>query len=218
MSHWAEDAGHVWDIGRTQTGKTTTALEAFAESGRVNIWLNYRGDDRVEGVRRHADGSYRSLRGVKQAFARNETRIEYLPSDPRQGMEDLQSWLWTVADRVDRDLPITVYVDEVHNVAPQSQKDDLEGRDAVRTVAKEGMKRNVKLWGISQDPVSFDKQSLRQREYLLVFELSHEQANYLGDYGVDVSTVNDQPEFAGVVYHADGQVVETGVKASSRYA
>lgn len=218
MSHWAEDAGHVWDIGRTQTGKTTTALEAFAESDRVNIWLNYRGDDRVEGVRPLADGSYKSLQGVKQAFARNETRIEYLPADPREGMEKLQSWLWEVADRVDRALPITVFVDEVHNIAPQTQKDDYAGRDAVRKIAKEGMKRNVKLWGISQDPVSFDKQALRQREYLLVFELSHEQADYLASYGVDVRTVNDQPDYAGVVYHADGSVVEEGVKASARYA
>jgi len=218
MSHWAEDAGHVWDIGRTQTGKTTTALEAFAEAARVNIWLNYRGDERVEGVRPLADGSYRSLRGVKQAFARDETRIEYLPTDPRQGMEKLQSWLWTVAKRTDRQLPLTVFVDEVHNIAPQTQKDECAGRDAVRTIAKEGMKRNVKLWGISQDPVSFDKQALRQREYLLVFELSHEQADYLASYGVDVGTVNDQPDYAGVVYHADGSVVERGVKAKEKYA
>lgn len=218
MTHWANDAGHVWDIGRTQTGKTTAAREAFAESSRINIWLNYRGDDRVEGVRRLSDGSYRSLRGVKRGFSRDETRIEYLPSDPREGMEQLQSWLWQVADRTERQLPVTVVADEIHNIAPQSQQLDLQGRDAVRTVAKEGMKRNVKLWGISQDPVSFDKQSLRQREYLLVFALSHEQSDYLSSYGVHRETVNSQPQYAGVLYHADGSKLAEGVKAQARYA
>lgn len=218
MTEWIEDAGHVWDIGRTQTGKTTTAREAFAESSRVGIWLNYRGDDRVEGVQQWADGSHRSLRGVRQAFGRDEQRIEFLPSDPAEGIEELQSWLWQVADAVDRDLPVTVFIDEIHNIAPQSQRDELEGRDAVRRISKEGMKRNIKLWGISQDPVSFDKQSLRQREYLLCYALSHEQGRYLSDYGVDVSRVNDQPEFAGIVYHANGSVVEEGVRAQPRYA
>jgi hypothetical protein len=220
MTHWANDSGHVWSVGRTQTGKTTTALEAFAENERVNIWLNARGEDRVEGVKARADGSYKSLQGVKNAFARNETRIEYLPADRQEGIVQLKNWLFKVAERTDRELPITIFLDEVHEVAPQSGKQygNFPARDAVRDLAKRGEKRNLKVWGISQDPVAFDKESLRQRTYLLCFELAHEQANYLADYGVRVDEVNAQPEFAGIVYHAKGQTVAEGVKARAEYA
>ena len=218
MTHWADDAGHVWVVGRTQTGKTTTAKEMFAESQRVNIWLNERGDDRVEGISRLADGSYRSLDGVKNAFARDEYRIEFLPADRDAGVQRLQAWLWGVAKATDRQLPVTVYADEIHRLAPQTQKNELGGRDAVRKIAKEGKKRNVKLVGISQDPVSFDKQALRQRDYLLCYELAHEQADYLAQYGADVREINSQPEYAGVLYHADGSTHASGVKAQARYA
>jgi len=218
MTQWANDAGHVWIVGRTQTGKTTTAREIYAESGRVNIWVNERGDSRIQGIRSLSDGSYRSLRGLKKGFARDETRLEFLPADRNEGIVELQQWLWTVAERTDRQLPISVFADEIHRIAPQSQKTDLPPRDAVRTISKEGKKRNVKFVGISQDPVSFDKQSLRQRDYLLVYELAHEQASYLADYGVNVETVNSQPEYAGVLYHADGRKLQSGIKAAGRYA
>jgi len=220
MTHWAEDAKHLFLVGATQTGKTTTAKEIYAESSRVGIWVNDRGKHRVEGVQTLSDGSYRSLRGVKRAFARDETRIEYLPGDRRDGLAELTDWLWSVADRTDRQLPVSVYVDEMHKVAPQSQKDygNLPGRDDVRDITKEGEKRNIKLVGVSQDPVSFDKQSLRQRNYLLCYELSREQSDYLADYGADVDEINAQPEYAGIVYDRTGQVVATGVKAKERYA
>jgi len=218
MTQFAEDAKHLFIVGATQTGKTTTAKEIFAESSRVGIWVNDRGKHQVEGVRTLADGSYRSLRGIKKAFSRDETRIEYLPADRREGISELTDWLWTVADRTDRALPVSIFVDEMHKVAPQSQKDKLPGRDDVRTITKEGEKRNIKIVGISQDPVSFDKQSLRQRNYLLCYELAAEQTRYLRDYGVDVEEINAQAEFSGVLYNRSGRVVATGVKAKSRYA
>ncbi len=216
--HWANDAGHVFLFGRTQTGKTTTAKEMFAESERVNIWVNQRGDDRVEGVKEHADGSYRSLQGVKNAFSRDEARIEYLPADYQQGIVKLRQWLWTVADRTDRQLPVTVYADEFQHVAWQTGKDDVPSRDAVRKFTAEGMKRNIKFVGITQDPVKVDKVTIRQRDYMVCFALSAEQSDYLGDYGANVSEINAQEDYAGVVYHADGSIVEKGVKAKERYA
>lgn len=215
MSEWANGAGHLFIFGRTQTGKSVTAKEIHAESARVSIWVNERGDDRVEDV---PGQSYRSLRGVKKAFSRDETTIEFLPSDREAGFVALREWLWTVADRTDRQLPVTVIADELHRLAPQTQAKDVAGRDAVRRVTKEGKKRNVKLVGITQDPVSMDKQSLRQRDYMLCFDLAHEQADYLAQYGARVDEINDQPQYAGVLYHADGSVVERGVKASERYA
>ncbi|WP_436909955.1 hypothetical protein [Halosimplex marinum] len=220
MTHWANDPKHLFIVGATQTGKTTTAKEIFAESERVGIWVNDRGKHRVEGVQTHAAGSYRSLRGVKKGFARDESRIEFLPSDRADGLAELSDWLWSVSDRTDRKLPVTVYLDEMHKVAPQSSKDygNLPGRDDVRDITKEGEKRNIKFVGISQDPVSFDKQSLRQRNYLLCYELAREQSDYLADYGASVDEINAQPDYAGVLYDRQGEVVAEGVQAKAKYA
>lgn len=220
MTHWANDPKHLFVVGATQTGKTTTAKEIFAESSRIGIWVNDRGKHRVEGVRTLADGSYRSLRGVKNAFGRDETRIEFLPKNRKAGLSKLTDWLWAVSDRVNRELPVTVYLDEMHKVAPQSQKDygNLPGRDDVRDITKEGEKRNIKLVGISQDPVSFDKQSLRQRNYLLAYELAAEQSAYLRDYGAQVEQINAQPDYAGILYDRSGQIVAKNVKAQEKYA
>jgi len=218
MTQFGTDAKHLFIVGATQTGKTTAAKEIFAESLRVGIWVNERGKHRVEGVQNLADDSYRSLRGVKKGFDRDEIRIEYLPADRREGLSKLIDWLWTVAERTDRALPLSIFIDEMHKVAPQSQRDALAGRDDVRAITKEGEKRNIKLVGISQDPVSFDKQSIRQRNYLLCYELAAEQSRYLRDYGVEVEEINAQPEFAGVLYDRSGATLATGVKAKSRYA
>jgi len=218
MTQWANDAGHLWNVGRTQTGKTTTAREIFDQNQRINIWLNSRGEDRISGIKTLAGGSYRSLRGVKKGFSRDESRIEYIPESRETGIIELRKWLWQVAERTDRNLPVTVFMDEIHEIAPQSQKDELPPRDAVRKLAKEGKKRNIKMVGISQDPVSFDKQALRQRDYLLCFELAKEQSDYLSQYGADVSEINSQPEYAGVIYHADGTQLDSGIKASEVYA
>jgi DNA helicase HerA-like ATPase len=214
MSHWANDAGSVIILGRTQTGKTTTAREIAAESDRVVIWVNGRGDNRIRGV---PGNRYRSLEGIKRGFARDETTFNLL-GDPAASIVALREWLWSVAERTDRQLPLTVIVDELHELAPQTQRDTHRSRDAIRKLSKEGRKRNIKLIGITQDPVSMDKQTLRQREYLVVFSLSAEQARYIADYGVDVDLINDQPQYSGVLFHADGRVLETGLKARGKYA
>jgi DNA helicase HerA-like ATPase len=214
-SHWANDPGSLFIIGRTQTGKTTTAREIAAESSRITIWVNRRGTERVRKV---PGNRYQSLEGIEAGFRRDETTFNLLSADPAADVAALQSWLWDIAERADRKLPLTLVVDEIHSVAPQSQKDELAGRDAVRRIAKEGQKRNIKLVGVTQDVVSMDKQALRQREYLLVYSLTAEQARYMSDYGVDTSVVNAQPTHAGILYHASGDVVSTGVKARSKYA
>lgn len=215
MTHWANDSGTVFVLGRTQTGKTTATRELAKESSRVTIWLNRRGPERIRQV---PGERYESLRGIKKGMARNERKFNLLSGHPRSDIVGLQSWLWDVAERTDRELPITVVVDELHDVAPQSQKDEFPARDSVRKLAKEGQKRNIKLVGITQDPVSMDKQTIRQREYLLVFDLSAEQGRYLSDYGVSVEEVNSQPEFSGVLYHASGEVIARGVKGQAKYA
>jgi len=220
MTHWAEDAGHLFIFGGTQTGKSTTGREIFAEAPRIGIWVDPRGKHRVEGIKGLSDGTYRSLRGLKKGFARDETRLEFLPADRKQGMGELVDWLWEVEERVDRQLPVTVYVDELHKVAPQSNKEygNLLGRDGVRDIAKEGMKRNVKLVAMDQRPQAVDNGSVSERQYLLCFPVASEQQDYIGKRGVDVDEVARQPEFAGVLYDKHGNVVETGVKANKRYA
>lgn len=215
MTHWTVDAGHVFVLGRTQTGKTTLAREIHAENNRVSIWLNERGNDRVSNV---SGKRVSSIRGLESGMADNVYKYNFLSNDRKADLQRLQRWAWEKADRSDRKLRMQIVADEIHRLAPQSGKDSLPGRDEIRQLAKEGMKRNVKLVGITQDPVAFDKQSLRQREYLALYGLSAEQANYISDYGVDPEKIHSQDQYAGVVYHAEGYVVAEGVKAQKKYA
>lgn len=215
MSHWTTDAGHIFILGRTQTGKTTLAREIHAENNRVSIWLNEPGDDRVSNV---SGKRVRSLRGLESGMANNQYKYNYIAQDRIAAIRELQRWAWRKAERTDRNFRMQIVVDELHRLAPQSGKDTLPGRDEIRQLAKEGMKRNVKLVGITQDPVAMDKQTLRQREYLAVYGLSAEQANYISDYGVDPEKVHSQEQYAGVVYHASGRVEAEGVKAQKKYA
>lgn len=215
MSHWTADAGAVHCIGRTQTGKTTTAREIHAENNRLSIWLNSQGTDRVPNV---AGKRVRSLDGLRSGLQDDVWKYNWLSNDRVADLQALKEWAWDVAERTNREFRMQIVVDEAHHVAPQSQKDTLPGRDDLRQIAKEGTKRNIKLCSITQDPVALDKQTLRQREYLCVFGLTAEQSNYLEDYGVDVDLVREQPEYAGVVFHANGSVVADGVKARAKFA
>lgn len=214
------DAGHLFLFGGTQTGKTTTALEMYNEAERVGIWVNDRGKHRVEGVKTLADGSYKSLKGVKNAFSRDEARIEFLPSDRSAGLTRLQDWLWEVEDRVNRELPVTIYIDELHKVAPQSGKNygNLPGRDRVRDIAKEGMKRNVKLVAMDQRPQAVDNGSVSERQYLIALPMAAEQHDYVRKRGVDLDQVARQPDYTGVLYDKQGRTLSEGVKAQERYA
>lgn len=211
-----ENAHNLAALGATQTGKTSFARELHATTPRVSIWVNERGKHRVPDV----DGAVaRDLDEVRAALANDEMRVEYLPADRNDAVVELQSWLWEVADRADRALPMQVVVDEVDRVAPQSQKQygNLPPRDAVRDFTSEGVKRGIKFVGITQDPASYDKRALRQSRYRAVWEMSAEQQRAVDGYGFDFSRIRDAPEYAGVMHYHTGEVVGE-VKAGARYA
>ena len=214
MSHWANDSGSLFILGRTQTGKTTAAKEIHAENDRISIWVNQRGEDRIRGV---SGNRYESLDGVKSGLARNERKFNLLSGDPKRDVQALKEFAWSAAERTDRSLPWQIVIDEIQNTAPQTQERELEPRDSIRQIAKEGQKRNIRVVGITQDPVSMDKQTLRQREYLLTFDLSKEQRDVITDYVNRPEIINQQPEYAGVLWHANGQALFEGVKAKARY-
>lgn len=209
-----EGPHNIAHLGATQTGKTSTARELHAETPRVSIWLNERGDKRVPNV---TGTEARSLEGVKRAFARDEYRINYLPADREAAVVELRRWLWGVADRTDRELPMQVVVDEVDRVAPESRKHDLPPRDAVRDFTSEGVKRNVKFIGITQHPQQYDKESLRNSRYRLIWPMSNEAQESVSNYGFDFDRVDEAEQYAGVVHHMTGDVLGT-VKAAGRYA
>jgi hypothetical protein len=215
--HWTIDSFNAAVLGRTQTGKTSTARELHAETPRLSIWVNEQGDGRVPNVA--SDGQpVRSIEGIKQAFARDQWAINLLSADRERDIPALQSYLWQVADRADRQFPMQVVIDEVHRPAPQSQQDDLPARDAIRRLAKEGNKRNIKTVLVTQDPVSMDKQTLRQSEYRVVFEMSAEQRDAVSQYGFEWDAVESGDRFTGAVHDASGRVLEDQVKADGKYA
>lgn len=210
------DAHNLAVLGATQTGKTSFARELHATTDRVSIWLNERGDHRVPNI----DGTVaRSLREVKQAFAADEYRVEYVPADRRDAVVALRSWLWEVAERLDRQLPMQVIADEIDRLAEQSGKSygNLPARDAVRDFTSEGVKRNVKWVGITQDPSSYDKRALRQSRYRAVWPMSAENRDAVSKYGFNWSRIDDAERFAGILHTHTGDVLAE-VKAEARYA
>lgn len=215
MTQWFDDAGNLLVLGRSQTGKTTAVREIHAENRRLSIWLNEPGKHRVENV---AGKRVRGLQAIESGMAEDTYKFNYIAQDRTAAIQELQEWAWRKAELSNRQLPMQIVVDEIQRVAPQSSKHELPGRDEVRIMLKEGMKRNVKFVGITQDPVSFDRQSRSQREYLLLFPLAKEQRDTITDYVNDIDLVNQQPEYNGVVYHADGRALHEGVKAKAKYA
>jgi hypothetical protein len=213
--HWSQDSGSLHILGRTQTGKTSAAREIHAENQRISIWLNEQEPNRVEGV---TGKRVRGTDAIESGLASDESKFNWIAEDRTVAIRELQRWAWQKADRFDGDVPMQIVVDEIHRLAPQSRKDDLPGRDTVRTIAKEGMKRNIKLIGITQDPVSMDKQTLRQREYLLLFGLAKEQRDTLRDYVDDIDRVFDQAKYEGILFHCEGDAREQAVKARQEYA
>jgi hypothetical protein len=211
---WYDDPGNLIVFGRSQTGKTTAVREIHAKNNRLSIWLNEPGKHRVENV---SGKRVRGLRAIESGMAEDTYKFNYIASDRASDIQELQEWAWRKAEKSGRRLPMQIVVDEIQRVAPQSNKHDLPGRDEIRVLLKEGMKRNVKFVGITQDPVSMDRQSRSQREYLLLFPLAKEQRDTITDYVDDIDRVNAQPEYSGVLYHADGHVVEEGVKARAKY-
>lgn len=215
FDEWFDDAGNLLVFGRSQTGKTTAVREIHARNRRVSIWLNERGKDRVPNV---AGKQIRGIRALESGLAEDRYKFNYLANDRISAIQDLRSWAWDKSEKSGRRFPMQIVVDEIQHVAPQSNERELAGRDDVRQFLKEGMKRNVKFIGITQDPVSMDRQSRSQREYLLLYPLAKEQRDTITDYVDDFNLVQNQPDYSGVVYHADGSVIQEGVRARGRYA
>lgn len=213
--HWTIDSFNMGVLGMNQTAKTTTVKQIHAETPRVSIWLNKAGDEREPGI---AGKVCRSLADVKRAFASDEWTIEWVSKNRERDIQRLRAWLWEVSDRADRQLPIQVIADEIHELAQQSNEKNDPPRDACRKFGKQGVKRNIKFIGITQDPVSVDKVWLRQCEYRLVFRMSAEQQSAVSDYGFDFDAIGETDRYTGVVHEADGNVINRAVKADKQYA
>jgi hypothetical protein len=213
--HWTIDSYNLVALGKNQTGKTSVLRELHAETPRVSIWLNEAGDNRVDGIK---GKTVRSLGQLKDAFASDEWTIEWVSSDRAADVQRLRQWLWKVEADANRQLPVQVTADEIHRLAPQSNEKHDPPRDAVRMFGKEGVKRNIKFAGITQDPSAYDKQSLRQSEYRVVFDMSAEQQTALSEYGFDFETVQASDRHTATLHDASGRVIEERVKADEKYA
>jgi len=218
------DTGDPWTdgynmvvLGKTQTGKTSISRELHETTPRVSVWLNPIGIDRVEDV---PGTTVRSLSELRDAFAADEYAVELVSDDRRRDIVELQNFLWSVADATDRRLGMQVVVDEVQDVAPQTGADDVPHRDAIRRFAKRGVKRNIKLVSITQDPTAMDKQSLRQSEYRLVYPMTNENrtSSVVRRMGFDWDAVDAGDRYTGALHADNGDVLDSSVKAEARYA
>jgi len=87
----------------------------------------------------------------------------------------------------------------------------------VRDFTSEGVKRNVKFVGITQDPHAYDKRALRQSRYRAVWTMSAENRRAVSEYGFDWDRINGSEQYAGVLHHMSGEVVGE-LKAEAEYA
>lgn len=211
------DAHNIAALAATQTGKTSFVRELHATTTRdVSIWVNERGDKRVPGV---IGTEARDLEDVRDAIASGASHIEFLPADRNEAIPGLRRLLWQVAERTDRELELQVIVDEVERVAPQSGKQygNLPHRDAVRDFTSEGVKRNVKFIGITQDPATYDKQALGNSRYRAVWNMSAERRRAVSKYGFDWDAVEEAPQYTGILHYMSGTVIGQ-VRAAEEYA
>jgi len=210
------DAHNMAVLGATQTGKTSAVRELQDKTPRRSLWVNERGDKRVPNV---AGVEAWDLAEVRDALANGADKVEFLPADRREALPALRRFLWELADAVDRSAELQVVVDEVDRVAEQSGKayGNLPSRDAVRDFTSEGVKRNIKFVGITQDPTTYDKQALRNSRYRAVWPMSKEHQNAVRKYGFAWDAVRDAEQYAGVLHYMDGTVIGE-LKAEARYA
>lgn len=208
------DGHNMAVLGSTQTGKTAFVRELHATTDRVSIWLNERGDDRVPNIEGR---TCRTLEDVREAFAADCWRIEFVPADRRESLPELRRWLWRVAEATDRSLPMQVVADEIDRLAEQTGERDVPSRDAWRTLTSEGVKRGVKAVGITQHPQQYDKECLRNSRYRAVFQMSNEAFQSVSKYGFDRDAVAGAERYAGVLHHMNGSVLGE-IKASEEYA
>lgn len=204
-------------LGKTQTGKTSFGRELHAESPRFSVWLNATGKDRVDDV---PGTTVRSVEGVAEAMRQNEWAVEFVSDDRRRDVVALQDLLWSVAENTNRQFPMQVVFDEVQEIAPQSNKAEFPPRDAVRRLAKRGVKRGIKTVPITQDPTEFDKQTLRQSEYRVFFPMTREsrQASVISKMGIDWDAVESGDRYTGALFDDTGRLLSDSVKAEARYA
>lgn len=220
-NHWTINPGSIAILGHTQTGKTVLARQLHAENNRVSIWVNQRGDERVPDIP-VSNRAYKSINGLVKGMARDERKHNLLAADPATTVSQLQEKLWAWAENSDRKLQFQVVIDELHNIAPENAtKEKMDSRDAVRKMAKEGQKRGIKFIGITQDPSSLDKQTIRQTEYVVMFHNHFSQGKSLGRLDLPFNAAQQLPEHHFLVIDSKGNFVvppTSPKKAKSKYA
>lgn len=216
-THWTIDSYNSAHLGMTQTGKTVAARELHKESPRLSVWLNESGDDRVPDVASEGQ-PVRSLDGFRSALQRDQWKINWVSSDRERDIQSLRKELWRIAERADRRFPMQVVVDEIDRLAPETNKNDHTGLNEVLRFASEGVKRNIKFVGITQDPRSASKKWLRQSEYRVVWRMSNENQSAVSEFGFDWDSVEKGPRYSGAVHEATGDVIDDDVQAKETYA
>lgn len=215
---WITDNGGIAIMGKKQTGKTTAARQLFLEGDRIAIWVMPLGDEKIpmpSSSPTEKSGSVVSVRSeyaLVEAIANGRRHIIYRVKNVQHTIEPVRARLWAMSEATGRDMRVSLFVDEVHNYAPEgATKNDRESRDAIRKIAKEGEKRGVKFTPITQDPVSLDKQTLRQMEYFLIFSIGP-LSNPFKQYDIDITHVANTDEYCAVLYQNEYE--EGGVETA----
>lgn len=216
---WMTDPESVAIFGHKQTGKTTLARQLHAESRRISIWLNDASEP-VEAVPKEGHAPVSSVSGIRKRMKQGARAIEYRSRNKEQDFAQLVDWMFSVSEEFNRKVEFQIIGDEWHMVAPQTNEKRHTGRDATRKITKRGEKRNIKGVFITQDPVSTDKQWIRQTGYVVLFHNHFSQEDSLRRLNLPFTRAQNLPQYAALVVDSRGYVItpDGGVKAKTKYA
>lgn len=152
---------NVFISGATRGGKTVTANHQHAEFSGLSIFFNSEEESNIVGFRVRSPKEL--LEGIKRV-GWNGT-FDYVPrAQTGDGLQDelnaLQPLLFRLADMKNRDHPMQIVVDECQDYAPQGGAEN-----GLHVLVRKGLKRNIKVVLLSQDPATVSKTVIRQCYY-----------------------------------------------------
>ncbi len=149
---------------------TETQIEELCEPGKCNVIEFPTGADELERNLILWYFTKRILESRKLAVRRQQGRDSYQPQGESQLIQ----------------VPVTIFIEEAHNFAPVDR--ELQTRDLLQEIAREGRKFGVGLCIISQRPSRLDEDVLSQCNSSIIMKVRN---------GIDQETIARSVEAAG---------------------
>lgn len=154
---------NVFNTGKTRGGKSVLSNEMHALFPGFSLFWNSEEEENIVG---HRADSIPDILDIIGNHGRN-VKIDYrprstLPKDREKEFNQLQPFLFEVSEAWNRNHPMQCVVDECQDIGKQGGENG-----GLYTLAKKGLKREIKCVMASQDPATVDKTLIRQCDYTI---------------------------------------------------